>query len=46
MIEISGVSKAYNRGAIKAVDGVNLTIRDGEIFGFLGPNGAGKNHPH
>jgi len=42
MIEISGVSKAYNRGAIKAVDGVNLTIRNGEIFGFLGPNGAGK----
>jgi len=42
MIEISGVSKAYNRGAIKAVDEVNLTIRNGEIFGFLGPNGAGK----
>ena len=42
MIEISGVSKAYNHGAAKAVDGVNLTIRDGEIFGFLGPNGAGK----
>lgn len=42
MIEISGVSKAYNRGAIKAVDGVSLTIRNGEIFGFLGPNGAGK----
>lgn len=42
MIEISGVSKAYNHGAIKAVDGVNLTIRNGEIFGFLGPNGAGK----
>lgn len=42
MIEIIGVSKSYNRGAIKAVDQVNLTIRDGEIFGFLGPNGAGK----
>jgi ABC-2 type transport system ATP-binding protein len=42
MIEISKVSKAYNRGAVKAVDGVDLTIRDGEIFGFLGPNGAGK----
>lgn len=42
MIEISGVSKAYNRGTVKAVDGVSLTIRDGEIFGFLGPNGAGK----
>lgn len=42
MIEIIGVSKTYNRGTVKAVDGVNLTIRDGEIFGFLGPNGAGK----
>ena len=42
MIEISGVSKSYNQGAIKAVDGVTLTVRNGEIFGFLGPNGAGK----
>ncbi len=42
MIEISGVSKSYNRGAVKAVDNINLTISDGEIFGFLGPNGAGK----
>ncbi len=42
MIEINGVSKAYNHGAVKAVDGVSLTIKDGEIFGFLGPNGAGK----
>ncbi len=30
------------RGPIKAVDGVNLSIPSGEIFGFLGPNGAGK----
>jgi ABC-2 type transport system ATP-binding protein len=42
MIEITGVSKSYNRGAIKAVDDVTLTINNGEIFGFLGPNGAGK----
>lgn len=42
MIEIIGVSKTYNRGTVKAVDGVSLTIRNGEIFGFLGPNGAGK----
>lgn len=42
MIEIIGVSKAYNHGTVNAVDGVNLTVRDGEIFGFLGPNGAGK----
>ncbi len=29
-------------GLVKAVDGVDLEIRPGEIFGFLGPNGAGK----
>jgi ABC-2 type transport system ATP-binding protein len=42
MIELIEVSKSYNRGKIKAVDGLSLTIRSGEIFGFLGPNGAGK----
>ncbi|MGE5391216.1 MAG: ABC transporter ATP-binding protein [Deltaproteobacteria bacterium] len=42
MIEINGVSKSYNRGAVKAVDNVSLTVNNGEIFGFLGPNGAGK----
>jgi ABC-2 type transport system ATP-binding protein len=30
------------KGIIKAVDGVNLSVFKGEIFGFLGPNGAGK----
>ncbi len=29
-------------GSVKAVDGVDLEVRQGEIFGFLGPNGAGK----
>jgi ABC-2 type transport system ATP-binding protein len=29
-------------GGIKAVDGVDLAVDDGEIYGFLGPNGAGK----
>lgn len=41
MIEISSVTKTYN-GTTKAVDSLNLDIRNGEIFGFLGPNGAGK----
>ncbi len=41
MIEIKNVSKSYTKG-IKSVDGLNLTINNGEIFGFLGPNGAGK----
>ncbi len=42
MIELINVSKSYNRGKIRAVDNLTLTVRPGEIFGFLGPNGAGK----
>jgi ABC-2 type transport system ATP-binding protein len=39
-IEASGLTKRY-RGR-PAVDGVDLTVLPGEIYGFLGPNGAGK----
>lgn len=42
MLKIKDVSKSYSKGAIKAVDNINLDIKPGEIFGFLGPNGAGK----
>jgi ABC-2 type transport system ATP-binding protein len=42
MIEILNVSKSYARGAKKAVDSLNMTVGNGEIFGFIGPNGAGK----
>ena len=39
-----GLKKYYpsRKGEVKAVDGVDLAVRPGEIFGFLGPNGAGK----
>ena len=40
IVEISGLVKNY--GKLRALDGLNLTIREGEIFGFLGPNGSGK----
>lgn len=40
ILETRGLTKRY--GAITAVDGLNLTIRRGEVFGLLGPNGAGK----
>jgi ABC-2 type transport system ATP-binding protein len=42
VIEFERVSKSYNRGKVKAVDDLTLTVPSGEIFGFLGPNGAGK----
>ena len=41
-LEIKGLYKTYKDGAVKALDGVDLTIYKGEIFGLLGPNGAGK----
>jgi ABC-2 type transport system ATP-binding protein len=39
-IELQGVVKRYNE--ITAVNGITLTINQGEIFGLLGPNGSGK----
>lgn len=41
MIKIKNVSKSYKKGN-KVIDGLNLEIKDGEIFGFLGQNGVGK----
>jgi len=40
IIDISGLSKEYS--GKKVVDGLNLSVEQGELFGFLGPNGAGK----
>jgi ABC-2 type transport system ATP-binding protein len=41
VIEIKNVTKIFGKD-FKAVDSLNLEIKNGEIFGFLGPNGAGK----
>ncbi|AGL20995.1 daunorubicin resistance protein DrrA family ABC transporter ATP-binding protein [Actinoplanes sp. N902-109] len=44
MIETRKLRKSFStrRGTVEAVRGVDLTVDEGEIFGFLGPNGAGK----
>jgi ABC-2 type transport system ATP-binding protein len=39
-VELRGLSKRY--GETVAVDGVDLTVRTGDVYGYLGPNGAGK----
>jgi ABC-2 type transport system ATP-binding protein len=40
MIEIRNLTKRF--GDVLAVDGLTLSVSEGEVFGFLGPNGAGK----
>jgi len=40
MLEAEGLVRMF--GPFRAVDGISLTVRRGEVLGFLGPNGAGK----
>ena len=40
VIETQNLSKYFGRQA--ALQGVDLTVKQGEVFGFIGPNGAGK----
>ena len=40
ILETHGLTKKY--GPVTAVEDLNLSVRQGEVFGLLGPNGAGK----
>ena len=40
MLELGGLSKYF--GGVRAVDGLDFTVREGEIVGLIGPNGSGK----
>jgi ABC-2 type transport system ATP-binding protein len=46
VIQAAGLTKIYpagkDRPPLRAVDGIDFAVRQGEVFGFLGPNGAGK----
>src|SRR5207249_8474161 len=43
-VQVDGLRREFDskEGKVVALDGVNLQVRKGEIFGVLGPNGAGK----
>ena len=40
VIQANGLFKSY--GGVRALSGIDLEVRQGEVFGYLGPNGAGK----
>lgn len=40
ILQISNVTKKF--GSFTALDGINLEVNQGEVYGFIGPNGAGK----
>ena len=44
MLEIKNLKTNFNtyEGVVKALDGVNLSVKDGEIFGLVGETGSGK----
>src|ERR671924_226676 len=39
-ISVSGLVKSF--GSVRGLDGLDLSVAEGEVHGFLGPNGAGK----
>jgi ABC-2 type transport system ATP-binding protein len=41
-IDIRELRKNYSFGKVKALDGINLTVNQGDVFALIGPNGAGK----
>lgn len=40
ILQVSNVTKKF--GSFTALDGINLEVNQGEVYGFIGPNGAGK----
>ncbi|MBR5239275.1 MAG: amino acid ABC transporter ATP-binding protein [Clostridia bacterium] len=42
MISVRGLKKHYNRGKIKALNGVDLDVKKGEVIVIIGPSGCGK----
>ena len=42
LIQVKDLKKHYNRGAIKALDGVTVNIDQGDVMVVIGPSGSGK----
>ena len=42
LIKVRGLKKYYNNGKVKAIDGVDIDIKKGEVVVVVGPSGSGK----
>lgn len=42
MIEVNNIVKTYNKGKVKALNGISFSVGKGEVLGLIGPDGAGK----
>ena len=42
LIQVIGLKKYYNKGAIKALDGITVDINHGDVMAVIGPSGGGK----
>lgn len=42
VVRAEGLVKTFGRARVRALDGLDLNVRRGEVHGFLGPNGSGK----
>ena len=42
IIEIRDLKKSYDNGKIKAINGMDLEVRKGELISIMGPSGSGK----
>ena len=42
IVEVKNIYKSYDKGKVKALQDISLSVDKGELYGLIGPDGAGK----